>query len=111
MKKKMLHRQQKLVSAHISKVLRKQLNKRSMAVRKGDEVLVMRGKFTGITGKVIDVNLKKAVVYVDNVKRKKVSGKEVNIPLRPSKLMITNIVLEDPKRKEIVERAKIGEKA
>jgi large subunit ribosomal protein L24 len=44
-----LHRKHKLFSAHLSKELRKQWNKRSLPVRKGDEVKIMRGKFKGTT--------------------------------------------------------------
>jgi len=101
-----LHKRQKMAAAHLAKALRKQIGKRSMQLRKGDDVTVMRGKFVGISGKVAEVDLKDLVVYVENVKRKKVSGKEVNVPLQPSNLLITNLNLDDPRRKDIVSRAK-----
>ena len=101
-----LHKRQKLVAAHLSKTLRKQIGKRSMPLRKGDDVTVMRGSFAGISGKVSDVDIKKMIAFVENVKRKKVSGKEVNVPLKPSNLLITNLNLDDPRRKDIVSRAK-----
>ena len=101
-----MHKRQKMAAAHLAKALRKQIGKRSMQLRKGDDVTVMRGKFVGISGKVAEVDLKDLVVYVENVKRKKVSGKEVNVPLQPSNLLITNLNLDDPRRKDIVSRAK-----
>ncbi len=101
-----LHMKHKLMSAHLSRELRKQMNKRSLPVRKGDEVKVMRGKFKGTTGKVSKVDLSKLKAYIENVKRKKVSGEEVFVPIHPSKLMITNPNMDDPKRKRVVDRKK-----
>ena len=93
-----LHVRHKFMSAHLSKELRKQLGKRSLPVRKGDEVKVMRGKFAGTTGKVSDVDLKRLKVFLENVKGKQISGKEVSIPLEPSNLLIINPVMDDKMR-------------
>ncbi len=83
-----LHQRKKLVSAHLSKELREKYKKRAMPIRKGDTVTIMRGSFKGKTGKVIRVDLKKARVYVEGIVRKKTDGKEINIPLNASNLMI-----------------------
>lgn len=99
-----LHKRQKLVAAHLSKPLIKKYKTRSLPVRKGDEVKIMRGKFKKITGKVSRVDLKKLKVYIENVKRKKVSGEEVMVPIHPSNLLIINPVLEDSRRKKIIQR-------
>jgi len=101
-----LHKKHKLLAAHLSRELRSQWKKRSLPVRKGDEVRIMRGKFKGITGKISRIDLKKLKVYIENVKRKKVSGEEVHVPINPSKLMLINPIMEDPKRKEVLERGK-----
>jgi len=100
-----LHIRQKLMGAHLAKPLIKLYGKRSLAVRKGDEVKVMRGKFNGVTGKVSRVDLNKLMVYIENVKTKKVAGQEVQVGIRPSKLLIINPVLEDKWRKAIIERS------
>ncbi len=99
-----LHKKQKLVAAHLSKSLVKQFNKRSLSLRKGDEVKVMRGKYSGETGKISKVNLRKTKVYIENIKRKKVSGEETHIPFHPSNLLIVSPVMDDVKRKKIVQR-------
>ncbi len=67
-----LHVRQKLVSSHLSETLKKRYNKRSMPVRKGDEVMVVRGMFRGKRGVVDRVDLSKLKVYVDEIKVKKV---------------------------------------
>jgi large subunit ribosomal protein L24 len=99
-----LHVRQRLVSAHLSASLRKQIGKRSLPLRKGDEVRVMRGQYTGAVGKVEEVDLKQLKIYVENVKRKKASGQEAAVAMHPSKLMITNLVMEDKERKFLAER-------
>ena len=101
-----LHRRQKLVACHLAKPLKKQFGKRSLTVRKGDEVKVMRGKWKGVTGKISEVDLKKCAVYIEGIKRKKVSGQEVPVALKASKLLMINPVLEDKWRKAAIERAR-----
>ncbi|MFH0928769.1 MAG: 50S ribosomal protein L24 [Candidatus Aenigmatarchaeota archaeon] len=93
-----LHRKHKLLSAHVSKEARGVVKKRSLPVRKGDEVKVMKGKFKGTVGKVSRINMKRLKVYIENVKTKKASGEEVAVPIRPSNLLILNPVMDDGKR-------------
>ncbi|RLJ09647.1 MAG: 50S ribosomal protein L24 [Candidatus Aenigmatarchaeota archaeon] len=100
-----LHIRHKLVSAHLSKELRERYGKRSLPVRKGDEVKVMKGKFKGVVGTVSRVSLKKLKVYIDEVKVKKSDGTEVMAPIDPSNLMIIKLNLDDKKRLAVLERA------
>jgi large subunit ribosomal protein L24 len=99
-----LHKRQKLVAASLSKDLRKQFKRRSLPVRKGDEVKVMRGEFKGKTGKVVKVDLKHLKVYIDGITRKKSTGEEVRVPIHPSNLMIIKADLSDKMRQKIIER-------
>ena len=93
-----LHVRQKLISAHLSKKLREELGIRSIPVRKGDRVKIMRGQFKGKEGNVTKVDLKKLKIYIDVAKRKKVSGQEVQVPIDPSNVMIIELNKEDKKR-------------
>ena len=99
-----LHKKQKLVAAHLAKPLIKQFKRRSLALRKGDEVKIMRGEHSGETGKISKVDLKHIKVYIDGIKSKKVSGQEVQMPFNPSNIMITSPVMEDEERKKILQR-------
>ncbi|MGB9577511.1 MAG: 50S ribosomal protein L24 [Candidatus Micrarchaeia archaeon] len=83
-----LHKKASLVRAHLSKELRKKLGCRSARLRKGDKVRVMRGSFKKKEGKVVEVDLKKAKVFIEGIVSKKQGGKEKLIPLQPSNLMI-----------------------
>jgi large subunit ribosomal protein L24 len=100
-----LHVRQKLVSAHLSQDLRKKFGKRSIPIRKNDDIVVKRGSFKGTRGSVSRVDLMKGKVYLEEIKVKKVDGSEVHRPLEPSNLVITKINLDDKRRQAIMERA------
>ena len=93
-----LHHKHKFLSAHLSKDLRTKHSKRSLPIRKGDEVLIMRGSFSGKKGKVLTVNLKRSIVTVDGMSVKKRDGSKVNVPLQPSNLQLMSINLDDKRR-------------
>ena len=99
-----LHRRHKFLSAHLSQNLIESWKRRSLPIRKGDEVKVMRGQFKGTTGKISDVDLKRFKVYIENVKRKKVSGEEVHVPVSASNLLLLNPVMDDKERLKIIKR-------
>ena len=98
------HKRRIMVSMHLQKSLRKEYNKRSLPARKGDEVRIMRGRFSGTTGKISRVDLKKLKVYVDTAKVKKVSGQEVEAALDPSNMMITKLEFDDKRRRTFLKR-------
>jgi len=101
-----LHKKQKLVHAHLTKELRKQYRKRNLGIRKGDEVKILRGDFKGKNGKVTRVALKDVSIYVDGMKRKKTTGEDVEVAFHPSNIMITNLSMDDAKRKKIIQKVK-----
>jgi|TARA_B100001964_G_C14250004_1_gene609430 large subunit ribosomal protein L24 len=99
-----LHIKQKFVSAHLSKELRKKYDKRSMNLRKGDGIKVMRGQFRNKTGKIEEVSVKKTLVYVNGIEIAKRDGTKARYPISPSNLMITEINIDDKMRNKIVKR-------
>ncbi len=99
-----LHEARKALSAHLSKDLRVKLGIRAFPLRKGDTVTVMRGSFKGKNGKIKELNYSKCEVMMEGMTRKKLSGKEVAVPMQASNLMITELELTDKKRVESLER-------
>ena len=99
-----LHVRRKILSAHLSKELREKYTRRSMPLRKGDEVEVMVGEFKKKRGKISKINIKKYKVYVDGVMRKRTTGVEVQVALHPSNLKIVSLGLEDKRRMKVLER-------
>jgi large subunit ribosomal protein L24 len=89
----------KLLSTNLSKDLRKKHNKRNIPLRKGDIVKVMRGKFRGKQGKVMEVKTKMEKIFVEKIQIKKRDGSSVNVPLKASNLQIIELNTKDRKRK------------
>ncbi len=94
------HRRQKMMRAHLSDELYAKYGIRSFGVRKGDVVRVMRGKFKGHEGKVVEVNLKKMRIAVEGVTVRKVDNTAVQYWLHPSNVMLIKLDLSDSRRKE-----------
>lgn len=86
------------MAAHLSKDLRTKYAVRSIPVRVGDTVKVMRGDYVGKTGNVNQVDRKRNKVYIQGVMRKKTDGKEAFLAFRPSNIMITAVDAKDKKR-------------
>lgn len=105
-----MHIRKKFLSSTLSKELRKKYGKRNITIRKGDKAKVMRGQYKKTTGKVSNVNAVKLKVYVEGVDFVKKDGSKVQYPLHPSNLMITELNLEDRKRKKSLERGQKGVK-
>lgn len=101
-----LHIRKKFVSVNLSKELRKKYGKRNIPIRKGDNAKIMRGKFRDKKGKVLEVNLKKTRVIIEGIQVKKQDGSNVNVALRPSKLQIIELNLDDKLRSKKLEASK-----
>lgn len=102
-----LHLRKKFLSAHLNKDLRKKYNTRSLSLRKGDEVKVMRGDFKGEEGKVNRIDTKNKKIYVEGIEISKKDGTKAFRPFKPSNLMITKLNTDDKKRlKNIIEEKK-----
>lgn len=99
-----LHIKQDFIGCHLSKELRKKYGRRSVGIRKGDKVKILRGQFKGKTGKVERVDLKKTRVYIAGVEMIKKDGTKTLYPLHPSNLMITDPYLDDKKRIKVLAR-------
>ena len=99
-----LHIKHKFLSAPLSKELRKKYKKRSIPVRKGDEVIIMRGAFKKKKAKISIVQLKRTRVALENIQRTKKDGTKVNVWFRPSSLQIVALNLEDKKRISALEK-------
>nr|AQS29563.1 hypothetical protein [uncultured archaeon]AQS33492.1 hypothetical protein [uncultured archaeon] len=93
-----LHIKHKFLNSNLSKSLRQKHSKRSLPLRKGDEVLVMRGSFRKKKAKVTTVDLKRTRVALENIQRTKKDGTKVNVWFHPSSLQITTLNLDDKKR-------------
>jgi large subunit ribosomal protein L24 len=99
-----LHIKHRFCSAHLSKELRQKYGRRSIEARKGDKAKVMTGQFRKREGKIERVDIKKTRIYITGIEMTKKDGSKSIYPLHPSNIMITELNLEDKKRKASLER-------
>ncbi|HJM18268.1 MAG TPA: 60S ribosomal protein L26 [Candidatus Thalassarchaeaceae archaeon] len=103
---------------------------RSVTVREGDEVEVLRGDFShpnsrkadsrgkrlgqsrgrsGITAKVASVDTKMGHIFIDGLTHTTADGKEEPLPINPSNVVVTKLYDGDPIRiKSLIDRADGG---
>lgn len=93
-----LHVRSSLPTSHLSKELKASLKRRSLRVRKGDKVKVLRGQFKGRTGTVERVNTKEMKIFITGVELAKKEGQKALYPVHPSKLLIQTIDTTDKRR-------------
>jgi len=105
-----LHTKHKFLSALLSKELRKKHGKRSFPVRKGDEVLVMRGSFKKKKAKVASVEITRSRVSLEKIQRTKKDGTKVNVWFPTSNLQIQTLHLEDKRRIQTLNRKSMEKK-
>lgn len=97
----------KIMAARLSKELKEKYSVRSLPIRKGDEVKILKGKGKNKTGKVVQVYRKKWCIHVDKVNREKQNGQSVFLPIKPSYCVIEKLHLNKD-RKELLERRAKG---
>ena len=104
------HVRHKLMAAPLSSELIASKGAKTLPVRKGDTVRIMRGDNKGFEGKVSRVDLKAYRIYMEGLTREKVDGTNIFLPIHPSKVEIRNLTLDDKMRKAVVDRKVAPEK-
>jgi large subunit ribosomal protein L24 len=106
-----LHLKKRMIAAHLDSALMKEFNVRSLPVRKGDTIKIIRGHKDFKTGeaKVASVDLKACKIIVENITVPKADGTQKPKPIDPSDVLITKLDLSDPWRKEKLDSLKRGE--
>ncbi|MDY6761547.1 MAG: 50S ribosomal protein L24 [Candidatus Nanohaloarchaea archaeon] len=92
------HQRKQFLNAHVADTVQERIGTRSVPVRTGDKVEVMRGDHAGETGRVDDIDTEDAKIYVDGVERESVDGSDVNVAVDPSNVKVTKLDLDDPQR-------------
>jgi large subunit ribosomal protein L24 len=92
-----------LVCSNLSNDLKKQYNKRSTTVIKGDTVKIMRGEYKGVEGKVEKINTGKGKLSIEGVQREKIKGGQVKVQIHASNVILSSLKLDDNYRKNKIE--------
>ena len=73
-------------------------------MKTGDSVRIMRGDRKGFEGKITSVDRGNYRILIEGVTREKVDGSTIQIPIHPSKVMLTNLDTDDKWRREALKR-------
>ncbi len=103
------HRQRKRLTARLVESLQDKHGKKRVPIRKGDSVLIVRGDFSDIEGKVDSVDYKASRLTIEGVDREKADGTRVLMKIPPSSVMITKLQ-SDKRRRLTTEETEGGKK-
>ena len=95
---------QRMMGCNLSEKLRERYQARSLRLRKGDTVKILRGDFAGIEGKVVETDHQNQRIIVEGVTREKVSGEQKRVPVHVSKVAVTGLDMSDKWRSERLEK-------
>jgi len=101
-----LHSKRKMISAHLGpKYLEdeKKVYPRSVPLRKGDTVLIVRGEEKGREGKVATIDTRRLSITIEGVTVAKADKTQVAKRIHPSNVIITKLDLSDPWRRKKLE--------
>ena len=93
-----LHIKQKIMKCNLSKELKKEYGLRSIKVRTGDTVKLMRGMFKGKVEKVKKVLRRNYKLLIENITIEKKDGTKVDYPVHYSNVQLIKLDLTDAKR-------------
>lgn len=96
-----LHTLKKKIHAHLSAELKKKFSTRTLPVRNGDTVKVVRGAYKKTSGKITSVSVAESKIFIEKIVRKKQGGKEIPIPIEPSNVIIIETARADKKDKKV----------
>lgn len=98
-----LHVVRKALSARLSEDLRAEYGRKTLPIRKGDTVLIVRGDNIGHEGKVIGLDAREGRVRVEGLTVTKADGTARPKSVHASKVIITKLDLSDKWRKKLLE--------
>ena len=93
-----MHTKSKAIAGHLNKKLRTEMGKRSISLRKGDVVEIVRGSFKGKEGKITKIERGTGKIFVEKIIRKKSDGTEYEVAIDPSNIIVVGIEKGDKKR-------------
>lgn len=103
-----LHLRQRRLAVPLSPELKQKFGFRSLPLRKGDKVRVIKGDFKGHEGDVVEVDLKHYRVKVAGALTVKADGTEVLRPISPSNVVLLKLKPDKKRDKTIKRKSRLG---
>lgn len=99
-----IHTHKKMLKCRLDEFLREEYAMRSLVPKKGDLVRIMRGQFRETEGKIVQIDYSKIRIYVDSATTTKSDGKETQVPLHPSNLMLVKLEMNDERKQLLAQK-------
>ena len=93
-----LHHRKKMVRGHLAPKYLEAGRSRSLTIRKGDTVRIMRGEHKGEEGKVEKVDLKNFTITIEGITQAKADESQSARKIHASNIMITKPDMSDRRR-------------
>jgi large subunit ribosomal protein L24 len=93
-----LHQRKKMVRGHLAPKYLEAGKKRSLTIRKGDQVRIMRGEQRGEEGKVEKVDMKNLMITIEGITQAKADESQAARKIHPSNIMIIKPDMSDRRR-------------
>lgn len=93
-----LHQRKKMLRGHLAPKYLEAGKKRSLTIRKGDQVRIMRGEHKGEEGKVENVNLRNLTITIEGVTQAKADESQSARMIHASNIMIIRPDMSDRRR-------------
>lgn len=93
-----LHQTKRYVRSNLSKELREETKRRTVTLKTGDTVKLVRGTHKNKEGNVTRINRSKGQVYVEGVTVKKGDASDSPVPVKASNLVVKALDKTDAKR-------------
>nr|UXY87175.1 60S ribosomal protein L26 [Cryptomonas sp.] len=98
------HQRRMTMSSHLSKMLQKKYNIKSIPIRKNDEVKIVRGSMKGKIGKVIQCHRKNFSIFIEKIARFKTGRSISYIPISPSNVVVVNLSITNERKSFFLKR-------
>ena len=100
-----IHSKRRHLRCMLDEFLQEEHNIRRIVPKKGDLARVMRGEYRDTEGKIIRVDYRHMRIYLDSASTTKADGKEAQVPVHPSNLLIVKLELDDDRKRLLEEKA------
>ena len=100
-----IHKKSKLFNVRLIADLMAEYGVRRLPLKKGDFVIITKGEFADVEGKVKEIDKKKVQIIVEGVSVEKKDGSSLDLPIHPSNIVISKLQ-KDKNREKIIERRK-----
>ncbi len=100
-----IHKRNKLFNVKLIPDLVAEYGVRRLPVQRDDFVLITKGEYADIEGKIKRIDKKKLQVFVEGASVEKKDGSQLEIPIYPSNIVITKLK-KDKNRDKIIQRRK-----